>query len=113
MRRQSKIEGYIGYFGLEAWWLSEFTDAERDYIEQRHQPLTQGQVWGTSRTAAGMLSDLASWFGSPEDRHIARHLLEKAESLRESSVEDRHFVYQGLIETYYRDRDKVDATLEN
>lgn len=120
MRRQSKIEGYIGYFGLGDWWLSEFTDAERDYIEEKYQPLgdnrprplTEGRVVETSQTAGGLLSGLASWFGSPKDRHIARRLLEKAETLPSLAVLDRHFVYQGLIETYYKDRDKDPVALD-
>ncbi len=120
LRGQPEVEGYIGHFGLADWWLSEFTDAERDYIEAKYAPLgddrprllTQGQVGSTSQTAAGLLSGLATWFGSPEDRHIARRLLEKAESLPGLGVLDRHFVCQGLIQSYYKDRDKDPAAFD-
>ena len=34
----SKIEGYIGYYGLEEWWINEFSEKERNYIESVYQP---------------------------------------------------------------------------
>ena len=37
-KSKPNVEGYIGYYELTDWWLSTFTEAEREYIEQRFQP---------------------------------------------------------------------------
>jgi hypothetical protein len=138
----SGVEGEIGYFGLTDWWLSEFTDAERERIETKfrplgtedgERPLTQGKVTYTSQTAAGLLQGLATWFEGQADRHIAIRLLKKAEELAKSSgsrlssggkgrplakpssrnVVDLHFIYQGLIETYYKNRNEDPSALQS
>jgi hypothetical protein len=33
-----KMHGSIGYFGLTEWWISEFTENEREYIELKLPP---------------------------------------------------------------------------
>jgi hypothetical protein len=110
-----QIEGEIGYLGLVDWWLSTFTQAERDYIEERYKPfslggnpagLTKGKIWKTTQTPAMFLSGLASWFRKPEDRHIARRLLAKAEEVAGEDILGLHFTYLGMIENFYRDREK-------
>lgn len=110
-----KIGGEIGHFGLTDWWLSTFTEAERDYIEKTYQPmstggnphpLTQGNIVSTSRSAVGLLGSMAGWFKKPEDLSIAKRVLDKAEELARSTsdVLDIHFLYQSMIQTYYRHR---------
>jgi hypothetical protein len=37
-----KAKGYIGYFGLEDWWFSEFTEAEQEQMEDAY---TRGLSW--------------------------------------------------------------------
>lgn len=109
----AEIAGDIGHFGLGDWWLSTFTEAERTHIEEtcrplgmsRSRPLTQGEIGVTTQTASGLLWGLASWFQSPQDRHIARRLVAKAEETAGSNVLDRHFSYQATIQTFYPDRD--------
>lgn len=109
-----KVEGEIGYFGLEGWWLQTFTAAEREYIERtfrplgigigqgehdQTRPLTRGRISYLSGSATGLLSGLAGWFRKDEDRHIAQRLLDKAEQLAgQASIIDRHFMYQAMIE---------------
>ncbi len=109
-----RIEGSIGYFGLEDWWLTAFSDGERHYIQTTFQPLgssgdslTSGAISYTNQTAVGLLGALAGWFGKPEDRPIAHRILDKAAELsRSAPVLDVHFLYQQMIEIYYKDRDK-------
>lgn len=117
----SKIEGDIGYFGLEEWWLSEFTEEERKHIENTYhpfglppdsKPLTEGEITSTSMTAAGLLNCLAGWFNNPEYRHIARKMLKKAQELNKGTVGlknvlDEHFTLSEMIPVYYRDREKT------
>lgn len=111
---RERIRGAIGYFGLDEWWLATFTEAEREYIESIYhpfgdpnpRPLTEGGILSTTQTAAGLLNGLATWFKRGNDRHIAHRLLAKAEAMAGSDILDRHFSYQGMIQTYYPDRDR-------
>ena len=111
--KPKKTKGLIGYFGLESWWLSEFTDDERQHIARTFQPLgssggslTSGNISHSSQTAVGLLRNLAGWFSKEKDRPIAHKLLEKAEELSESedSVLDAHFLFGQKLEIYYKDR---------
>ena len=118
---RERSQGAIGYFGLEEWWLATFSEAERRYIESVYRPfgdpnprpLTEGQILSTTQTAAGLLNGLATWCKRANDRHIAHRLLAKAEALAGSEVLDRHFTYQGMIQTYYPDRDRDPQALPN
>lgn len=47
-RKNKKIEGEIGYFGLQEWWLSELTKEERNVILSVYSPLGIGEdslIW--------------------------------------------------------------------
>lgn len=116
------VEGQLGYFGLGDWWLSTFTEKERNYIERVYKPLTvgrgansrpltQGEILGASGTAVGLLSGLAGWFRKPADLSIAMRILKKADELNCPHPLDKHFLYQAMIEIYYRARDVDPAAL--
>ena len=113
-KSSKRIQGSIGYFGLEDWWLTEFSDDERQHIQTTFQPLgssddslTSGAISYTSQTAVGFLGTLAGWFNSPEDRSIAHKMLDKAVELsKDTPVLDVHFLCQQMIETYYKDRER-------
>jgi tetratricopeptide (TPR) repeat protein len=114
LKGKTKIKGSIGYFGLADWWLSAFSDQERQYILNKFQPLgssgnslTCGEITYTSETAIGLLSALAGWFSSTDDRPIAHKILEKAEELSHSGAQilDVHFLYHEMIGIYYKDRE--------
>lgn len=118
---KQKIEGQIGYFGLTEWWLSTFSDKEREYIEKAYQPmghqpnsrsLTQGKISYTSQTATALLSGLATWFTKGDDATIANKILIKAEETGQSNILDLHFTYQGMIQLYYRMRDAEPTALD-
>ena len=121
-RRQQdspKIEGEIGYHGLADWWLSSFTEDERDYIEKKvgggsghERPLTQGQITSTTGTASQLLSGLSTWFHGQNDRHIAQRILAKAEEVGKGDILDQHFTYAQMIKVYYKDREKNPEALE-
>jgi tetratricopeptide (TPR) repeat protein len=101
-----KVGGQIAYFGLTEWWVSTFSEQERSRIDQVLD-IASGDVTYSSGTAAGLLSAVATNFYKPGDRHIAKCMLERAEEIAKAqgNVLDLHFVYQGMIETFYRDRD--------
>lgn len=127
LKRWPKVEGEIGYFNLTEWWLSTFTEVERNHIESVYRPLgcslddetprplTQGQISWSSGSASKLLYGLASWFYNPVDRYIAHRILAKAEELAESSgdVLDLHFTYHAMIQIYYKDRDAGPVALND
>lgn len=113
-KSKSKIQGKIDYFNLGSWWTNEFTDQERTRIHTLFQPLgfsvdslTEGNITHTSESVVEFLSTLAGWFYKPEDRPIAHKILTKAQQLtsENTSVPDLYFLYQNMIEIYYKDRD--------
>jgi hypothetical protein len=112
-KKDKKIGGVIGYYGLADWWLATFTEEERRYMEQTFQPmsvgigggqsssLTTGQIISKSRSACGFLGTFAGWFHNANDRHLAYRILDKAEQVPGDTL-DRHFMYHQMIKTYYR-----------
>lgn len=128
--KKSEIKGEIGYFKLEDWWLSTFTEEERDHIEDvfkpmgadpNSKPLTQGDISWTSQTAAGLLQALAGWFNNPRDREIAKKIIAKADELSSEAsqsaptggnVLDRHFTLSEKMVIYYRERETTPDGLE-
>jgi hypothetical protein len=111
--------GFIKYFGLTDWWLTSFTEEEREKIVSTFQPLggppdslTAGDVTYSNGTAVGLLSPLAGWFHHAEDRSIAYRIIEKAEELAsQADVLERHFLYQAKIQAYYPFYNKDDFAL--
>ena len=117
MARQ-RIQGSIGYFGLEDWWMSAFSEQERRRIEDRFKPigdgpnpLTSGTIASTSQTALGLLWALTTWFERQEDRPIAHKILAKGRELANAgaSVIDVHFLFGQEVDIYYKDRDQLEC----
>ncbi len=121
--RKSEIKGEIGYFKLQDWWLSTFTQEERDHIEEvfhpmganpSSKPLTHRDLSHTSQTAARLLQALAGWFNNPRDREIAKKIINKAEELAPTggNVLDRHFTLSEKMVIYYRERETSPEAME-
>lgn len=103
------IEGELGYFGLDPWWLGTFSGAERASIERVYQhpglpavawPLTMGSGPSAYDSAAGLLTAVASQLGKRiEDRDLAMRWLTKAEERAEAEddVLGLHFAYDEMI----------------
>lgn len=114
--KSKEIKGEIGYFKLQDWWITTFSEAERKHIEEvfqplglnsQEKPLTEGDISYSSGTASGLLNALAGWFNRPNERHIAIRLINKAfeEALKSKNIIDLHFTLQQMMEIYYRERD--------
>ena len=130
---KKEIRGEIGYFGLEEWWLTQFSEEERQYILNRFRPLEfsvslgetsevltsrdkivdnskhsliSGNISFTTSTAVSLLYSLAAWFMKESERPLAHRMLVKAEELasQESDRSDRFWLYHHKIEIYYKDR---------
>lgn len=116
---KKKPGGSLKYYGLWDWWISTFSEKEREIITSTFQPLgaaenplTEGEASYSSRSAVSLLSSLARWFKNEDQRTLAYKILEKADELADkASVLDQHFLYQVKIEVYYRFRDIDDFAL--
>lgn len=95
-----QVQGSIEYFGLSDWWLSNFSETEREYIVKTFQPLgssgeslVKGNISYTSETPIGLLSALVGWFNKKDDRTIAYRIIKKAEEMinESSNILDIHF----------------------
>ncbi|MBN1562192.1 MAG: hypothetical protein JXA10_00005 [Anaerolineae bacterium] len=81
-----EVGGSIAYHNLTNWWCSTFTAEERAYISHQYQPwgevpysLTEGEIAISFRPTAALLVDVTHYLNRPEDRHMVRRILEKAE----------------------------------
>jgi len=122
-KKQKKIKGEIAYYRLEEWWLNTFSKNERNHIENvfhplgtdsNNKPLTEGKIGHSSQNAAGLLSAVAGWFNKPNDRHIAKKIIEKANQLAEAGndILDHHFALHQKIKIYYRERNSEPHALK-
>ena len=128
--RCRETRGYIGHFNLTDWWFSAFSEGERQQVELVFQPLgLQIQAGGAKPNAdagspltgarglhvfcraGSFLANLADWLDRPESRHLARRVIEKAESIAEDPLE-KHDVYQAMIVIMFREREKHPESLE-
>ena len=108
-----KVSGFIGLYGIEDWWFNELNESERQEILSTFQPmggssnsLLAGQI-STNQKCSDFLATLAEWFKTC-NRVLAYKILDKAESSlsSNSTILEKHFTYDKIIEFYYRDRDK-------
>lgn len=118
------IKGEIGYLKLTRWWLSEFTEVERCYIESVYQPLgmiskaehplTHGNVTYNKLTVMMLLTCLATWFQAGSDRHLARRMLTRAEQELplEQNIMTINSFWNTKRETYYLDGEKDPEALK-
>jgi len=109
-----EVEGEIGFYGLDPWWLATFSGAERAYIERVYQhpglptvarPLTTGSGPSAYESAATLLTVLASQLGGrPEDKDLATRFLARAEERAdaENDVLALHFAYDEMIRLHDR-----------
>jgi len=114
VEKHVEVEGEIGYFGLDPWWLAMFSGAEREHAERVYQhpglstvarPLTAGSGPSAYESAAAFLTALASQLGKRvEDRDLALRLLAKAEERAEAEndVLALHFAYDEMIRLHDR-----------
>lgn len=123
-RPTKRVGGSIGHFGLEQWWFEELSEADRQLIRARYQPmgmpanhdsLTGGGTIYSSQTTASWLITLAGWFkpAEPQEADLILRIAEKAWQVKDvlapsrgaEATFSRHLALGGLSETYYRFRE--------
>lgn len=121
------IKGEIGYYNLQDWWLSTFSQNERDHIESVYQPfgfsssgsvnprpLTQGDIDWTDGSIVGLLWGLSSWFNNSRDSELAKKMIKKAEEIGVTAddILDLHFAYAEKMAIYYRNKNNDPESLD-
>ena len=110
---------------LLLWWFSDFTEAEREHILRKYQPLVFGvrgdsqgsldRVIGPDGSLRIRLTALATWFLSPPDEvPLALRLLRKGIDLGEENqgtILDKHYTLFNIIKVYYRNRTNDEVSL--
>ena len=111
---------------LFSWWMAEFSQAEREHILTKYQPMVMGlgsdslvdvdRIIGADGKPRIRLTALATWFMSPkDDLPLAMRLLRKGVDLGEENqgtVLDQHFTLLNMIKVYYRNRANDSVSLE-
>ncbi|HEY5592800.1 MAG TPA: hypothetical protein VIK55_17505 [Paludibacter sp.] len=115
------IKGLIGYYALSEWWLSEFSEEERNHIENTYTPMGGGgdlltkvniEYWEDEEggdingSVVKFLWIFAGWFDNKKDRRLAIIILVRAEESLSDEIPlmDFHFLYHQLIKTHYSNR---------
>jgi hypothetical protein len=108
LSKSKKAEGLLAYYCLVEWWQTNFTDAEKQYIDDRFQPmgsaphcLTQGKIASSSMPVTQFLSSLSSWFHSREDQSIVERLHKKMDELARVNPIFKPGYYDGRHFTTY------------
>lgn len=109
--KRKKFGGLIEGHGLTSWW-ADIPEKDRALIRQCvggdfsvFASIDSGPAWTFKNTKA-MLAALACWFQRDEIRHLGRMIMQHAEAqpLDLSNVLDAHYMFQGMLQFYYRCR---------
>jgi hypothetical protein len=125
MNTNSKINGYIGHFGLAEWWLETFTDDEKEYIVNRFRKyhprsgpnsLLEGDAYipkSSTRpsTASSYLNFLTSIFQKPGENSIARKFSKKSLELA-TYLPDLDNALLWTIRLNYKARNSISDALD-
>jgi hypothetical protein len=111
LKRKPKVNGLIKYFGLVDWWFSEFNEREREYIDNKYNPmnqrphtLTEGIYTSIDTDAASFLNGLATWFRNKSDAVILKRIEEKIDDLAvKNPVKGVGYIRGRYLVTYVKD----------
>jgi hypothetical protein len=115
------MQGYIGYFGLESWWLEELDPHERELICQRYnelgtsvsgrQLLEEAAVSFVGMSLVQFLDGVAGCFRKDGERDFAYRVIDKAQSLvtSDTPILEVHFLLMTKIELTYREARSPDG----
>lgn len=115
-KSDKRIGGLIEYYGLQDWWIEEFSESERSLIRDTFKPMMstrlidEGKIEESSQSKLAFLGVLASWFKKKETYNIAKKILAEGEKyvLSNEDVMDVHFFCLSAIQIFYANRDDDD-----
>lgn len=113
-KHDPEVEGEIQFYGLVDWWFSAFTEAEREYIDNKFQPMNQPTNTLTKRNyvkiddeiidAATFLNSLATWFRGKKDASILKRIQNEIDELgKEKPISGTGYVDGRLYVTFVND----------
>ena len=111
---EKTVDGIIGFYHLEDWWLSTFTEEEQILMSNTYQPmgypvansLTEGKYYGSFSNGqpyplSSLLSTLACWFRKAEHKSIADRIRKKMAEVAQDNPVDRPGFFNGRHYTTY------------
>lgn len=100
--------GLISFFGLQQWWFTAFSPAEREYMTATYAPvgatsgcLSKGSVANSTLRLDVFLNSLASWFPGPQGIAIRKRIFDELATLTIADKHDKPGEYQGRDYTTY------------
>lgn len=113
-QNESQVAGKIKFYGLVDWWFSAFNEDEREYIDNKFQPMNQPLHSLTKRNyrkgdgelvdTATFLNSLATWFRSKKDASIFKKIQNKIDELgKEKPISGPGYVNGRLYVTFVND----------
>lgn len=114
LNKKNRINGIIGYLGLEEFWLNCSADEQNSLIKYYRSGLGMdsngspiaGKISYTSETKLNYLTSMIGWAISDKDYVLFDKLVNEANkiSIGEAELVDAHFFYQETAEAYYKQR---------
>ncbi|MFC7071620.1 tetratricopeptide repeat protein [Halovenus rubra] len=111
-----EVPDYLEVLGLSEWYLG-LSESETEMLYQYSESmgmgnLLEGPVKSTTQAAQGYLQTVGSKAISDKNYRFAEKVLLKAIETEDSNPTDRHFVYNELIDLFYKQRDERDDAIE-
>ncbi|RKD85217.1 tetratricopeptide repeat protein [Halopiger aswanensis] len=118
-RSSEEVPDLLEVLGLEGGYL-ELSEEEQEKLYEYSTAVGTGgkfnqldqSVTSTSQTQQGYLKGVGSSAVSSKDYDFAEKVLLKALEAEDDNPTDRHFVYNSLIDLYYKQRDYRDDAIE-
>ena len=111
--RKNKIEGMIGYLGLEDFWMSlsfEQSEAMIRYIrsglgaDAQGSPI-EGKIVHSSARPLSYLGSFIGWAVADHDYELADKIIEHCDKIYDKATPvDKHFYLMGAADCYYKQR---------
>ena len=118
--RKNKIEGIIGYLGLEDFWMSlsfEQSEAMIRYTrsglgaDPNSSPIA-GKITYSSARPLSYLSSYIGWAVADHDYALADKIIEHCDKIYEKATPvDKHFYLMSAADCYYKQRDSREDAL--
>jgi len=111
--RKNRIEGMIGYLGLEDFWMSLSFEQSEAIIRYARSGLgadpnsspIEGKVSYTSARPLSYLGSYIGWAVADHDYALADKIIEHCDKIYEKATPvDKHFYLMGAADCYYKQR---------
>ena len=118
--RKNKIEGMIGYLGLEDFWMSLSFEQSEAMIRYARSGLgadpnsspIEGKISYTSARPLSYLSSYIGWAVADHDYALADKIIEHCNKIYEKAAPvDKHFYLMGAADCYYKQRTSREDSL--